>query len=119
MDDHIKNLEQKIAEQNKRLDEHNKQFLEMMTLMRELRAQKSLKWLLQQKISTPFQQFRLSKLMGFDYEIVYKSGVENLVAHTLSRKEKEDQRFYVWIYLWSLLMFLRKLKIVIHWILIG
>lgn len=32
--------------------------------------QKSLKWLLQQKISTPFQQFWLSKLMGFDYVIL-------------------------------------------------
>lgn len=31
--------------------------------------QKSLKWLLKQKISTPFQQFWLSKLMGFDYDI--------------------------------------------------
>lgn len=31
--------------------------------------QKSLKWLLQQKISTPFQQLWLSKLMGYDYKI--------------------------------------------------
>jgi len=38
--------------------------------------QKSLKHLLEQKISTPFQQFWLSKLMGFSYEIQYKSGVE-------------------------------------------
>lgn len=36
--------------------------------------QKSLKWLLQQKLSTPFQQFWLSKLMGFDYEVQYKKG---------------------------------------------
>ena len=36
--------------------------------------QKSLKWLLQQRISTPFQYFWLSKLMGFDYEIQYKGG---------------------------------------------
>ena len=47
--------------------------------------QKSLKWLLQQKISTPFQQFWLSKLMGFDYEIQYKSGTENMAADALSR----------------------------------
>lgn len=47
--------------------------------------QKSLKWLLQQKISTPFQQFWLSKLMVFDYEIHYKFGKENLVADALSR----------------------------------
>lgn len=47
--------------------------------------QKSLKWLLQQKVSTPFQQFWLSKLMGFDYEIQYKSGKENIAADALSR----------------------------------
>lgn len=41
--------------------------------------QKSLKWLLQQKISTPFQHFWLSKLLGFDYEIQYKSGKEILM----------------------------------------
>lgn len=52
--------------------------------------QKSLKWLLQQKISTPFQQFWLSKLMGFDYEITYKSGTENLVADALSRVEGSE-----------------------------
>lgn len=47
--------------------------------------QNSLKWLLQQKISTPFQQFWLSKLMGFNYEIQYKKGSENLAAEALSR----------------------------------
>lgn len=47
--------------------------------------QKSLKWLPQQKISTPFQQFWLSKLMGFDYEIVYRSGRENTTTDALSR----------------------------------
>uniref|UniRef100_A0A803KXU1 MADS-box domain-containing protein n=1 Tax=Chenopodium quinoa TaxID=63459 RepID=A0A803KXU1_CHEQI len=47
--------------------------------------QKSLKWLLQQKISTPFQQLWLSKLMGFNYENVYRSGSENVVADALSR----------------------------------
>lgn len=47
--------------------------------------QKSLKWLLQQKISTPFQQFWLSKFMGFNYDIQYKSGKENLVTNALSR----------------------------------
>lgn len=47
--------------------------------------QKSLKWLLEQKITTPFQQFWLSKLLGFDYEIQYHKGVENNVADALSR----------------------------------
>lgn len=47
--------------------------------------QKSLKWLLQLKISIPFQQFWSSKLMGFYYEIQYKAGKENVVADALSR----------------------------------
>jgi len=50
-----------------------------------LTDQKSLKWLLEQKISTPFQQFWLSKLMGFQYEIHYRKGAENIVADSLSR----------------------------------
>ena len=47
--------------------------------------QKSLKYLLHQKISTPLQQVWLAKLMGFEYEIQYKSGQENVVADALSR----------------------------------
>ncbi|KAM0053973.1 putative nucleotidyltransferase, Ribonuclease H [Helianthus debilis subsp. tardiflorus] len=47
--------------------------------------QKSLKHLLEQKITTPLQHTWLSKLMGYDYHIVYKKGVENNVADALSR----------------------------------
>jgi len=41
---------------------------------------KSLTQWLEQKISTPFQQFWLSKLMGYDYIMA-----ENIVADALSR----------------------------------
>lgn len=47
--------------------------------------QKSLKWLLEQKISTPFQRFWLSKLIGFQYQIRYRSEKKNVVADALSR----------------------------------
>ena len=47
--------------------------------------QKSLKWLLHLKVSTPFQQFWLSKLMGFNYEIYLKSCKDNIAVDVLSR----------------------------------
>jgi len=47
----------------------------------------SLRYIMEQKITTPFQSKWLSKLMGFDYEIIYKQGksgcrwiVQNLTA---------------------------------------
>lgn len=45
----------------------------------------SLKFLLEQRLSTMLQQKWLAKLMGFNYEICYKKGQENVVADALSR----------------------------------
>lgn len=47
--------------------------------------QKSIKYLLEQRLNTPFQQVWMSKLMGFDFEIHYKEGLENRAADALSR----------------------------------
>lgn len=47
--------------------------------------QQSLKYLLEQRITTPLQHTWLTKLLGFDYEIVYKAGKENVVADALFR----------------------------------
>lgn len=47
--------------------------------------QKSLRHLLEQKLSTPSQFGWLTKLMGMSYEIQYKKGKENSVADALSR----------------------------------
>lgn len=52
--------------------------------------QRSLKYLLEQRLNTPIQQQRLPKLLEFDYEIQYKEGKENLVADALSRKEGSE-----------------------------
>nr|CAD1838558.1 unnamed protein product [Ananas comosus var. bracteatus] len=45
----------------------------------------SLKYLLEQRVSMPSHQKWISKLMGYDYELVYKNGRENVVADALSR----------------------------------
>lgn len=51
--------------------------------------QKSLRHLLQQRITTENQQEWIAKLLGFDFEVVYKAGLENKVADSLSRQHEE------------------------------
>ncbi|PNY06477.1 hypothetical protein L195_g002943, partial [Trifolium pratense] len=47
--------------------------------------QKSLKGMLGQIIQTPSQQRWMTKLLGYDYEILYTPGKQNVVADALSR----------------------------------
>ena len=50
----------------------------------------SLKYLLDQKLTTALQHKWLTKLLGLDYEIQYKKEVENKVADALSRLHGGD-----------------------------
>jgi hypothetical protein len=47
---------------------------------------RSLKYFLEQRISSSEQQIWVTKLFGYDHEIIYKKGKENVVANALSRK---------------------------------
>ncbi|GJX61725.1 putative mitochondrial protein [Tanacetum coccineum] len=53
----------------------------------------SLKYLLDQRITTPTQMKCLPKMMGFEYEITFKKGVENVSADALSKIQNEAQLF--------------------------
>jgi hypothetical protein len=54
----------------------------------------SLKYFLEQQISSPTQKKWVTKLFGYDYEIIYKKVKENVVADALSRKYEEDQSLF-------------------------
>ncbi|GJU93485.1 putative mitochondrial protein [Tanacetum coccineum] len=53
----------------------------------------SLKYVLDQRITTPFQSKWLPKLLGFDYEIEYKKGKENVVVDALLRVQRQSKIF--------------------------
>jgi hypothetical protein len=46
---------------------------------------KSLKYFLQQRVTSPDQQAWLAKLLGYQFEVKYKPGLENRAADALSR----------------------------------
>ena len=50
----------------------------------------SLKYFLEQPLSSPQQNKLLAKMLGYDYEIIYKKGCENMVANDLSHRFEED-----------------------------
>jgi hypothetical protein len=56
---------------------------------------KSLKELLTQIIQTPEQQYYLSKLLGYHYEIQYRPGKTNVAADALSRPNLPSAGFYL------------------------
>ncbi|XP_020095072.1 uncharacterized protein LOC109714771 [Ananas comosus] len=53
----------------------------------------SLKYLLEQKITTAVQQKGMIKLMGLDYSIQYKKGRENLAANALSKRRRQEEGY--------------------------
>jgi hypothetical protein len=46
---------------------------------------------LEQRLSSKEKQKRVTNMLGYDFEIIYKQGKHNGVAHALSRKEEETK----------------------------
>jgi hypothetical protein len=55
---------------------------------------RSLKYFLKQIISSPKQQKWITKMFGYDHEIIYKKGKENMVIDSLSRKYEYEGSFF-------------------------
>ena len=51
----------------------------------------NLKFLWEQRITTYAQRKWLPKLMGYDFQVEYRKGIENQVANALSRKEENAE----------------------------
>jgi hypothetical protein len=49
---------------------------------------------LEQQLSSPEQNKWLTKMLGYDYEIIYKKGKDNIVAYAFFRKHKEDDSLF-------------------------
>ena len=49
----------------------------------------SLKYFLEQQLSSEEQQKWVTKMLGYDFEIIYKKGKDNVVAYALSRKDED------------------------------
>nr|GEW32340.1 hypothetical protein [Tanacetum cinerariifolium] len=57
----------------------------------------SLKYLLNQNLTTPFQFKWLPKLLGYDYAIVYKKGSDNVVANALSIMDSSRELLQIYV----------------------
>jgi hypothetical protein len=55
----------------------------------------SLEYFLEQRISSPEQQKWVTNLFGYDYEIIYRKGKENVVADALSHKYEYEGSLFL------------------------
>ena len=51
--------------------------------------QDSLQYFLEKRLSSEEQQKWVTKMLGYDFEIIYKKGKQNVVADALSRKNED------------------------------
>nr|GFA08884.1 putative mitochondrial protein [Tanacetum cinerariifolium] len=100
--DHIASYNRSLAPRHQALSTYEKELLVVIQALKKWRDYLldkhfkiktdhfSLKYLLDQRITTPLQMKWLPKLMEFEYEILYKKGSENLTgSNRVGRKIDE------------------------------
>ena len=53
----------------------------------------SIKYFLEQILSLEEQKKWVTKMLGYDFEIIYKKGKQNVIADALSRKDEDVEAF--------------------------
>ena len=53
----------------------------------------SLKYFLEKILSSEEHQICVKKMLGYDFEIIYKKGKKNIVANALLRKDEDVEAF--------------------------
>ena len=96
-------LSKSLSQKHQSLSTYEKEFLAVILALEKWRGYLldrhfviktdhfSLKYLLDQRMTTPTQMKWLPKLMGFDYEVVYKKGSDNVAADALSRLDGQSE----------------------------
>lgn len=94
---HIAYMSKTLSIKNQALSIYEREFLDVIVAVLKWRNylqghkfiiktdQQALRYLLDQKSMNPTQQRRLTKLLGLNYEIQFRSGIENKAADALSR----------------------------------
>ena len=59
----------------------------------------SLKYFLEQRLSLEEQKKGVTNMLGYDFEIIYKKGKQNVVADALSRKDEDVEALLCAIYI--------------------
>jgi RNase H-like domain found in reverse transcriptase/Integrase zinc binding domain len=97
-------LSKKLGVKNQGLSTYEKELLALYTAISKWRHYLlgaefviktnhiNLKYLLEQRVNTPMQHKGLRKLLGLNYKIQYKKGVDNKVADALSRQTMLDSQ---------------------------
>jgi hypothetical protein len=49
---------------------------------------------MEQHLSSPEKKKWVTKIFGYDYEIIYKKGKDNVFAHALSKKYEDEGSFF-------------------------